>query len=146
MRSKRWRVNISVITIGVVSTIVMFSRLLDCFSKYNPNFIKEKVQHVPPNRTRGNQWLKQAGAWGPYLMEDCPMLSKPWTVENFEERGRKALEYLWPPIEWELRNWENLLDTVTAMWVNKTIAFIGDSNTEAQFTSLVCLFHVKYGT
>ena len=74
------------------------------------------------------------------------MLSKPWTVENFKERGFKALEYLWSPIEWELRNWESLLDTVTAMWINKTIAFIGDSNTEAQFTSLVCLFHVKYGT
>jgi hypothetical protein len=148
MRPKRWRVNISVITIAVVSVgaIAGFSRLHDSFSKYNPKFIKERVRHVPPNRTRGNQWLKQAEAWNPYLMEDCPMLSKPWTAENFKERGQKALEYLWAPIEWELRNWESLLDTIAAMWINKTIAFIGDSNTEAQFTSLVCLFHVKYGT
>ncbi|CAL6327540.1 unnamed protein product [Bathycoccus prasinos] len=93
-----------------------------------------------------NQWRKETVKWSPYTMKDCPMLSKPWSLEKFEQRGRKALEYTWTPIEQELRNWESLLDEIIVKWENKTFAFIGDSNTEAQFTSFVCLLHVKYGT
>ncbi|CAL6330974.1 unnamed protein product [Bathycoccus prasinos] len=72
------------------------------------------------------------------------MLSKPWLPENFELRGKQALDYSWLPIESDMKEWKILVSDITQIWKNQTIAFIGDSNTQAQFTALVCIFHVLY--
>lgn len=131
--------------IASVCALVSFPSLDKTSSNYQTHLIEKKGQSVHAS-IPVNQWRKETVKWSPYTMKDCPMLSKPWSLEKFEQRGRKALEYTWTPIEQELRNWESLLDEIIVKWENKTFAFIGDSNTEAQFTSFVCLLHVKYGT
>jgi len=94
----------------------------------------------------GNTHLWELGEheWLPYTHSQCGALYKPWpTREHWVSRGRPSLRWKWGPLARDQEDWRQLISDTLQYISNKTIFFSGDSNTEAQFTSLVCLLQTS---